>query len=384
MSRLVFLCPDAPGGVRSYVSNLSLFLTKKSIDHAVILYGYCNRLVTRKSIGDLPHSTRILFSKYGTAGSANKDLAALIGKEDILICNDAPELEAVSYNGLKNRIIFVLHGDLRHYDAILKRYETLIDEVFCVSEGLKAKYSRIYTGIPFTVCYPMVRNYSPEINYNEKAPLKGVFIGRFEHLKGADTFLKVVLKAADTGLSIEWRVFATSKGSDMQLLAGLPPSVGTFFDLPNDKLLESIEGADFLLFPSRSEGFGMAVLECMKRAIVPIARNIPIGIPDMVKDGESGYLVEDVDDSLLIIKKLDRDRAGLHRMKEKTTAFAAAHFDYERSGERFITCIGEAQQKALRPDKAFPFHKPRFVERIAPESLYRILKYVHNTIKRRK
>ena len=149
MRRLIFICPDGLGGVRSYVANLSVFLASAGIDHLILFYGSANGLRSLKTKGDIPHSKKLHFSRYASSLSKYKTFASCINDDDILICNDSWELEAINHLRLHNLVIFMLHGDLQHYDAILQRNQSVIDYVFCVSPGLEKKYSPRYRNLPF-------------------------------------------------------------------------------------------------------------------------------------------------------------------------------------------------------------------------------------------
>ena len=376
LNRLVFICPDVLGGVRTYIANLSVFLTAKNVEHVIILYGRHDGISTSIAAGDLPKSTRLLISRFATPQSSYKELAAQCRADDILICNDSFELDALRFAEHRGRIVFVLHGDLKHYDSILQRHTTFIDKVICVSHGLRDKYRRLYPALSFAVCHPVVWDINPVIGKQDQPSLTGLYIGRFEYMKGADTFTEAVARSSEAGMPIRWMVFTTSNGADQRLLDALPPAIERTFDLANDALLDRIWEADFLLFPSRSEGFGIAVLECMKRGVVPIVRNLPIGIPEMIKEGQSGYLVETTDDILRVMTRLNADRPRLRQIKQRTAGFAAVHFNSEKIGEHFFSLIQEVQKKPARMDK--PSSETIHGNTILPEKVYRILKYIRN------
>lgn len=378
MDRIVFICPDILGGVNSYVRNIAAFLKKKDVDHAVFFYGENDGLTTLSEPGDIDHSTHIRFSKYSTFKSRYKELAAYIRNDDVLICNDVFELMTLSSLGLKNRVIYILHGDLEHYNAILSDYHSSIDKVFCVSTGLKDKYSRLFPTLSFVICYPLVDNFCGNIQLEDKELLTGIFVGRYEYMKGADDFTAIVKACIESGIPVKWKVYVSTHGSDSQLLANLPESVEVSFDVPNKLLLEKIAGDDILLFPSRSEGFGMTVLEAMKRGIVPIARNLPIGIPDMVTDGESGYLVDNTEQALAAIKRLTQDRQLLKTLKSNAAGFSGSFFDYQRLGDNFLANVNEVMKQQLQSGKKFHVPRERWIERVLPEPVYRFSKWMYS------
>jgi poly(glycerol-phosphate) alpha-glucosyltransferase len=73
----------------------------------------------------------------------------------------------------------------------------------------------------------------------------------------------------------------TSSGeSDAIRLHGYRPDA-------RDRLLE----ASFLLLTSRSEGFGLVILEAMSAGCIPIAYNIRYGPADLIQHGRNGFLI---------------------------------------------------------------------------------------------
>jgi len=381
VKRWVFICPGVPGGVKSFLTNLSVYLTREGIEHLIIMYGSHDGVRTKVTEGDLPHSVLLSNSQYSTPRSAFRAMTKLFREDDVLICNDSAELEAISDSGMTNPVIFILHGDLNHYDAILRKYPALIDEVICVSNGLKEKYSGKYPALSFSVCHPLVGNSDSPVNFLSGETLVGIYIGRFEYLKGADTLIEVVRLCIERGLPVRWKIYITTGGSDERMLTELGDTAEVVRDLPNEELLDSIRGADFLAFPSRSEGFGIAVLECMKRGIVPIARNIPIGVPDMVKEGESGFLVDNAHGMVKVIAQLCENREYLSGMKRAAFEYSRKFFDYEMTGRRFVECIEEMAQRPVRFDKEFISHEPKLAEIVMPEPVYRQVRRMYRKLR---
>jgi glycosyltransferase involved in cell wall biosynthesis len=381
MRRLVFICPDGLGGVRSYVANLSVFLERAGIDHLILFYGSANGLSTLQTKGDIPHSKKLLFSRYASTPSMYKIFASCINDGDILICNDSWELEAINHLRLQNLVIFMLHGDLKHYDDTLQKNQSFIDHVFCVSTGLKNKYSARFRNLPFLLAHPLVSNFTAAAGQHTKDRLAGVFIGRFEYLKGADVFVEVVKTCNERDLSLTWEVFTTKMASDQKLISALPEQVLVTFDAANEQILTALESMDILVFPSRSEGFGIAVLEAMKRGVIPISRQLPIGIPDMIRDRETGYMADDPGSIVSVIEMLNGDPTLLNKVKQQAMHFSNNTFDYQQTGSKFIQNIERAMDQSAGTGKAFISSKPRIMERILPEPVYRAIKYLHNKIK---
>jgi glycosyltransferase involved in cell wall biosynthesis len=61
--------------------------------------------------------------------------------------------------------------------------------------------------------------------------------------------------------------------------------------LGGQELISAYQSADVLIVPSSKEAFGMVILEAMACGVPPVA-SATQGIPDVVDDGEFGFLIE--------------------------------------------------------------------------------------------
>lgn len=376
MHRIVLFYPDVLGGVRTYVTNLATWFHENNIKYLVICYGIGQGFSTIKRHGVLPKEILLHFSPYATESSKYRDLVSELNEDDILVCNDSLELEAINSQRLKNKTAFILHGDLTHYYNTLIKYEQVIDHVFCVSNGLKEKYGSLFPALPFSIAYTLLKNFHPAIRENHST-LKIVFIGRFEKMKGADDFVKVIETINARASEVQWHVYTTKAGTDNLLLEQLPSNTAVFFDTPNCRVLKELEDMDILVFPSRSEGLGLAVLEAMKRGVAPIARNLPIGIPDMVEDKKTGFLINSPEEIVSIIELLYNDRVLLKKIKHNANDYANSYFDLHKSANNFMQLANGIMEK----EKKFEVRKQQRLERVMPEVLYRIFKFLFYLVK---
>nr|WP_299381484.1 N-acetyl-alpha-D-glucosaminyl L-malate synthase BshA [Allomuricauda sp.] len=82
--------------------------------------------------------------------------------------------------------------------------------------------------------------------------------------------------------------------------------------------------SDLFLLPSESESFGLAALEAMINRVAVVSSNTG-GIPEVNKDGVSGYLADVGDVETMSSKSLEilRDDAVLHKFKENAFKVAS-------------------------------------------------------------
>jgi len=239
-----------------------------------------------------------------------------------------------------------------------------VSKVIAVSDSLKEKL--IATGKAkrenVTVVHPGVETseFSPDIDASEireKYGLEGrmtiLFVGRIVPYKGVEYLVKaadivvrlgcknalflLVGPIAEYGMDkVEHadyiaRVFSFVKDSDLQANVKLTGTV------PFDELIKLFSACDIFLLPSLAETFGQVVSQAMATAKPVIGTRIA-GIPDQVKDGWNGYLVEPANEHQLAekIKYLidhpeERRRMGLNGRK-----FAEDEFDYRRVTDRIL------------------------------------------------
>jgi glycosyltransferase involved in cell wall biosynthesis len=98
----------------------------------------------------------------------------------------------------------------------------------------------------------------------------GLFVGRWDVTKGSDVVAAVIQARPD----IEWLV-VSGTGERAESIAGLP-GVRLFHEVDQGELPRLYSAADFLLFPSRYEGFGLVILEAMACGLPVIAA--PVGV----------------------------------------------------------------------------------------------------------
>jgi glycosyltransferase involved in cell wall biosynthesis len=86
--------------------------------------------------------------------------------------------------------------------------------------------------------------------------------------------------------------------------------------LDHEKTLEEISNSDIIILPSRTESFGRVILEAFEFEKPVIASRVG-GIPQILKDGENGILVNSCDpiglaDAMLKLSKDSelRDKLG--------------------------------------------------------------------------
>lgn len=125
-----------------------------------------------------------------------------------------------------------------------------------------------------------------------------LYVGRVAVEKNIEAFL---------GLDLPGRKVVVGDGPQLRLLARRFPEVLFTGHRDGEELARSYASADVFVFPSRTDTFGMVLLEAMASG-VPVAAFPVTGPLDLVSDGVSGVLSGDLGAAALAALRLDRDR----------------------------------------------------------------------------
>ena len=99
---------------------------------------------------------------------------------------------------------------------------------------------------------------------------------------------------------------------------GLTETVALIGPVPSDDVSRELREADIFCLPSYREGLPMAILEAMAAGL-PVVATAVGGIPDVVRDDESGLLLAagDAEGLAVALSELARDPELRHRLGER-------------------------------------------------------------------
>ena len=156
------------------------------------------------------------------------------------------------------------------------------------------------------------------LNNNDKIIL---FVGTLRPVKGLKYLIQAMnmVRQKDT----KARLMLIGYGEERQSLEGLVKELDlgdrvTFVGkVPNEKVPEYMAASDIFVLPSLSEGFPVVILEAMASGLPIVATKVG-GLPEIVKDGENGFLVkprgpEELADKVLALLENEELRRGMIR-----------------------------------------------------------------------
>jgi glycosyltransferase involved in cell wall biosynthesis len=122
---------------------------------------------------------------------------------------------------------------------------------------------------------------------------QALFVGVLELYKNVDGLAEAWRLAAPAVPGARLRIVGSGARTDVveRLLADLPEQTTWTNRLETAEVAVALDASTALVLPSRSEGMGRVVVEALCRGRPVVATRVG-GIPDLVRDGENGLLVE--------------------------------------------------------------------------------------------
>ncbi|MCQ8893265.1 MAG: glycosyltransferase family 4 protein [Methanolinea sp.] len=183
-------------------------------------------------------------------------------------------------------------------------------------------------------------------SFPDRPPLIG-YIGRLSAEKGVQHFVQAL-----PAILSEQQDLRVLIGGDGQLKMSIETSldkenITTRVDLPgwisHDDLPKYLNQLRLLVLPSYTEGLPNIMLEAMACGTPVLAT--PVGaIPDVIRDGETGFIMEDNSPECIarnVLRALNHP--DLERIAERGRRFVEEEFTFEKAVERWRKILGEIQ-----------------------------------------
>ncbi|MDE7180990.1 MAG: glycosyltransferase family 4 protein [Muribaculaceae bacterium] len=274
--------------------------------------------------------------QYMTPGALAVIIFRMLGVKDILATLHTGA-DIYSCNGLKV-VRFLTHRILTATQCISQTAErsffgdsTLLTASESSARAVLPKHFTIYNALPSHITLAT----SPR-RHSGTAPLTVGVVSRLAHIKGMD----LVVPAFINALSVDSRLRLLIAGDgplrkemERQVAEAGLSSYVNFTGLVKAEDLERIyDRIDILLMPSRSEGFGLTLIEGMARGCVPVVADVG-GLPEVLGPELAGLLhkAESPEDIAAKILEASRSRERLDRYSSVALE-RARHFSREAYG----------------------------------------------------
>ena len=197
----------------------------------------------------------------------------------------------------------IIHRHVNHPITSKWKYNhKKIIKIICVSETVKATVSKMVPEEKLVVVYPAI----DVKKFERKSIIKtgGEFtvgiISALEKEKNIEEFIEIANKISSKNEDIKFIV--VGDGSlKFDLKSNYNPNI-SFLGFRND-IPEILYSIDLFLFTSKSEGWGIVLLEAMAAKVPVVCANFPAAA-EMIQDGKTGFIYKDVNHAVQLIEKL--------------------------------------------------------------------------------
>jgi alpha-maltose-1-phosphate synthase len=173
---------------------------------------------------------------------------------------------------------------------------------------------------------------------NKSKPLRVLYVGSLGQRKGMSYLFEAVDKSGSAvTLTIIGRKIGNSTALDKA--CGAHRWIDS---LPHAEILGEMRQHDVLVFPSLFEGFGLVIGEALSQGL-PVITTPNTGGPDILRDGEDGFIVP-IRDSEAISQRLlelHQDRALLKQMSDSALE-RAGQLTWQGCKDRTAAAVREA------------------------------------------
>ncbi len=330
---LTYILPDLPGGVVSYIRNLLHSSTSGTFDSFAVLTQskFCGP-TTSEPIGArheirLPHR----MPKENLYSVARRLLRAIPKGPGVVVTNDFLELAAFSIFDPHKMIVMIMHGDYDYYYDLAVKHANIIDYFVASSKHMTAT---LRERLPARAASVLHLPYGVAIPSHSRRPregaLRAVYIGRMAGQKRVLDLPEIDRELHHRGVKVEWTIIGSGPHEyPLREAWAWNPEVRWTGTIPNEVAREQLLESDVLVMPSQSEGFPVTLIEAAAAGVVPVASDLPSGIPEIVVPGSTGFRlpVGDTGRFAAAIAALATDPKLLAQMSANVREIAVRNFD---------------------------------------------------------
>jgi glycosyltransferase involved in cell wall biosynthesis len=331
---VVYIAPDKMGGMMNIIANLLAYRRPDGMAY--------HALLTRNRLSaDTNFSGRLACDSRTTVEYAlpvenlhavMRRLARAVPRgPGVVVAGDLLDLAMLSVHDLGRAVVLILHGDDAYYYDLAVRHEPVVHAFVVYSRRMHRRLIELLPHRRDTIFYlPYGVPSAGRQRHAADGPVRLVFAGRFSEGKGVLDLPAIDARLRALGVERSWTIIGGGP-EEPAMRAAWAGAPGVHFTgpLPNDVVVDRLADHDVFVLPTRSEGLPVALAEAMSVGLVPVASDIPCGVPDLVTDGVHGLLppVGDVGAFAAAIGRLARDRALLERMSAAARRSVAERFD---------------------------------------------------------
>jgi len=206
----------------------------------------------------------------------------------------------------RKKIVFTYHGsDLlkggNKKDKLMSKLLKSADEIILVSDYLQKEFIKrfpqfsphshsIHCGVNNKMFFPQDKEETLKKLQLPQDKFNILFLGRVINDKGIDVFEQVMDNLKDVE---DFHFIVVGDGKEKEKLQEKYEhlyNVSFHSSIPKNEVPLWFNAADVFVFPTKREAFGLVALESIACGTPVITHNVG-GVPEIIKDGQSGFLV---------------------------------------------------------------------------------------------
>ncbi len=347
---------DDISGVTSWLIQLALYLKGEGCSVAIALLDLCELGDTSPLELALRQGGIEIF-KSSPTGSLRKDVNATLAflntwRPDVFLpqCKPHHYIAAAIAGRCGLPWGLTLHSDDPDYWATASSLPPLRNggKTICVSQHIQAQLA-LQGGESQAVVIPCGVSIPATSTHYGAQPFRVVYSGRlWEHQKRASLVVESLIRACQRSAAITGTLIGdgySRQACEKQVRdAGLADRISFTGRLPFDGVQKILLQSQAILLMSYFEGLPVALLEAMAAGVVPVVRSIPSGIPEVVRQGDTGLLVgEDSDQAAVALVALVEDPVLWQRCSAASRQLMEESFSSDHCHGQWLSLVRQLQ-----------------------------------------
>lgn len=367
-----YVLPDKLGGVFNFCANLMAHRAGPMPCGAVLTHNRFDRDARSDERMPADWQRSVEHSPSENLFAVLRRMRRALEGSGALVANDWIELATAAAFPLDRTVFSILHMDAPYYYDMAVRHEPDIDVYVTYTKYLR---QRLVELLPHRADTIVLRRYGVAIRGQRRrapGPLRLLYSGRIDRHKGVFDLPGIDAALRKAAVDVTWTMQGT--GPDLEELrqAWQRDDIRWCGRRSMPEVLAEYEQQDVLVMPSRHEGLPVALLEAQAAGMAPVVSDLPTGIPEVVRNGETGYriAVGDIQGFADAIVRLARDREHLERVGGAARALVSREWDIASNAagyEQLFDCWADLRRP--RPARRVVPYGSRLDQRWIPNAV---------------
>ena len=372
------------GGVLTVIKNLLRFSNDPLIENHIIYTINRDKLkhYQPEQIEGAASQQVFFYSTRWNILHTCRQLAKLIPDEKaILIAHDLLELAMAGNLGLQNKIVQVVHGDYQYYYDLAVTNEQAIDAFVTVAGTIQKKLQSLLPSKKDSIFYLPFPLLDASCKGDEKRDNSIVFVGRCTEEKGYPVLPSVAKLVQGHGNILLWHIVGKiSSEIKAKYLWDTSVNVKFYGEIPNEDVNELLCKMKYFILPSLAEGTPVSLIEAMKAGAVSLVNNLPGGIQELVKNGETGFLAQNnlPGEYAAIIHSLQSDEQLQEKIRNNSRRLSNDLFNPARNTKAYENVYKELSQQKAKVKPVIKVYCSRLDNPLYPNWMVTLLRKLQN------